>query len=249
MKVAICISGLCRGQVQRNIEIIKQHFPYDIFYATWTDQAEAFKQHLGDQPVHLFDQPKMNYHPIRDIPFPVPVKLKDQQQGIKSGQLGQQFYDKTLHHTKQILIHSYLLRQIPDEYDMIIRTRYDAYLSPQVDFSKWLKKSYEENIAIGFGTRASRHRNIHSFKTVPKIYPSDPPRQDQSQDWGWYIMDPLIMHPRNLFDVDYAQHLHDTHKLQAAEFGWYQVLSEPYSDSHLCVYGGVQIERWLRGQL
>jgi len=66
-----------------------------------------------------------------------------------------------------------------------------------------------------------------------------------SNDWGGYIMDPLILHPREIFDVDRAWTLHEEKKLLPAERGWYQVLSQPYNDNHESIYGGAQIEKYL----
>jgi len=238
MKVAVCISGIFRGETNRNLMHIRSHFPYDTFYATWKQDSCYLKD------TYFYDEPKMDYHPIKDIKNPKGLKLRLQKEGLNNGTYGKDFYDRTLHHTKQILIHDMLLKDIPEEYDMIIRARFDTYLSPNVSFNKYLAKSYNENIAIGFGTRTSRHRDINIMKEVPRIYPEgkDP---DVSQDWGWYLMDPLIIHPRKLWNHDLVQKLHEDKELAAAEWGWYQILSEPYEDSHLSVYGGAQIEKYL----
>lgn len=238
MKVAVCISGICRGDITRNLIHLRSHFPYDYFFATWKGK-----------PCHLentkfYDEPKINYHPIKDIKDPYGPKLKAQKEGLHDGTYGKDFYDRTLNHTKQILIHDMLLQDIPEEYDMIIRARFDTYLSPNVNFTKYLAKSYNQKIAIGFGTRTSRHRDINVITEIPKIYP-DGKNPHVSQDWGWYIMDPLIMHPRELWDSTRVKKLHEEKNLMAAEWGWYQILSEPYNDSHLSVYGGAQIEKYL----
>jgi hypothetical protein len=240
MKVAVCISGICRGNIDRNLKHLKEHFPYDYYYATW--KGREYRDDLGF--VYEFEEPKINYHPIKDIDGPPAPKLMTQKKKCLSGEYGASWQSKTQHHTKQILIHDMLLQQIPEEYDMIIRARFDTYTSPNVDFSSYLNQSYKKNIAVGFGTRTSRHKNLNQMVEIAKIYPNG---RDESisQDWGWYLMDPLIMHPRNLWDHDRVKQLHENKQLAAAEFGWYQVLSEPYGDSHTSVYGGVQIEKYL----
>ena len=238
MKIAVCVSGIFRGDTIRNLNHLRAHFPYDHFFATW----ENNKCYL--QNTFTYKEPKINYHPIKDIKNPKALKLKAQKEGLINGTYGKDFYERTLHHTKQILIHDMLLQDIPEDYDMIIRSRFDTYLSPNVSFNKYLARSYNENIAVGFGTRLSRHRDINIMSEVPKIYP-DGTNPSVSQDWGWYLMDPLIIHPRKLWNHDLVKKLHTEKKLAAAEWGWYQILSEPYNDSHISVYGGAQIEKYL----
>jgi hypothetical protein len=55
----------------------------------------------------------------------------------------------------------------------------------------------------------------------------------------------MILHPRKLFDTNLVYKYHEECKLLPAENGWYQILGEPHNDSHLCVYGGAQIEKYL----
>jgi len=81
---------------------------------------------------------------------------------------------------------------------------------------------------------------------LPHVWPKkDSPSPGISNDWGGYIMDPMIFHPRDIFDHDLMWKLHNEHKLMAAEMGWYQILSQPYGDNHESVYGGAQIEKYL----
>lgn len=241
MKVAICISGMPRGNMTRNLALLKSKLPYDVYLGSWTNHE--IPNNLLVNGRYYYDAPNMHYHPIVDTD-PISPKLETIKDKMSKGIMKSDYYERTLHHTKQILIHSYLLKDIPDDYDMIIRSRYDTVISTKVDLHKYLYKSYDENIAIGFGTRISRHKNFNILKEIPKIYP-DGKNEKISNDWGWYLMDPLIMHPRKLFNHDLLNTLHNDKKLLPAENGWYQILSEPYNDSHLCVYGGAQIEKYL----
>lgn len=248
MKVAVCISGICRGNVKLNLHHLREHFPYDYFFATWKSKEKDVQTHLPDVQYNTYDEPTLHYHPIGDIDGPPAPKLMIQREYCKTKRwgpgTGEQWYERTKHHTKQILIHDMLLKDIPEEYDMIIRARFDTYVSPNVNFQEYLNISYQRNIAVGFGTRTSRHKNINQIVEIAKIYPNG--KDDSiSQDWGWYLMDPLIMHPRKLWDHERVQSMHENKQLAAAEFGWYQVLSEPYGDTHTSVYGGAQIEKYL----
>lgn len=246
MKVAICISGIPRGNARKNINLMKEKFgTNDVFFLTWTGQEEAFKKVLPDEKFWTHEEPEMHYHPMMDVAekFMPPV--------LKAWKLREECFmkgamrERMLHHTKQILAHAYLLDQLPEEYDMIIRSRFDTYLSSAVNFNPFIEESYSRGVAMGFGTRTSRHRNIDVIAEVPKIWP-DRHKMDASisQDWGGYIMDPLILHPRNLFDTEMTKEYHRTKRLLPAEYGWYQILSQPYNDSHDCYYGGAQIEKY-----
>ena len=102
-----------------------------------------------------------------------------------------------------------------------------------------------ENIAIGFGTRTSRWVDLDKLYVVPRRWP-DGIDDTISQDWGSYLMDVMIMHPRKLLDTEHAFKLHEEKKLLPAEVGWWQVLSEPTGgENHISMYGGAQIERFL----
>ena len=245
MKIGICISGICRGNLEKNIQSIKNHFSGDYFYGTW--DTHVLPKYLKDANIFYIKEPTMDYHPILDVDDLKAPKLKTikKQMTIPSNLNTTEYRNRTLHHTKQILIHNEMMKKIDSSYDMIIRLRYDTFLSSRVDLNSYLKKSYKDNIAIGFGTRTSRHKNINILYEIPKIYPTENPPASVSQDWGWYLMDPLIFHPRNLWDTNLVDRLHKEKKLLPAEYGWYQILSEPYGDNHLSVYGGAQIEKYL----
>lgn len=237
MRIALCYSGVARGNWLRNNTSVRYHFPKaDVFYSTWRTAVAD----MPPVPYKTYGEPTMHYHPMKDVdPSLLTMKLRENLKLLG----GKQYYDRTLNHTKQILAHAYQLQdQVPPEYDMIIRLRYDTYLSPKVDFSKYVEKAYQENIAIGFGTRTSRHPNLHELKELPRVEPKD---FSEIQDWHRYVMDPMILHPRKLFDTDMVLEYHKNKKLLPAENGWYQILSEPYGDTHECVYGGAQIEKYL----
>lgn len=243
MKTAICLSGIPRGNIDRNLEHARFHFKdADLFLSTWVNQVP----YRSTSFIH--QEPNTVYHPYKDCLITVPHPKFEHYKQIGMNGKGQEAFSRTIHHCKQILGHAYLLLELPLEYDMIIRMRYDTFLSLKVDFSSYLNRSYTEHRAIGFGTRYSRHPSIDILKEIPRIYPSHTMAKEISQDWGWYLMDPLIFHPRSLFDTNLAITLHQEQKLLPAEYGWYQILSKPYQDNHLCVYGGAQIEKYLQRQ-
>ena len=240
MKLAVCISGICRGNVQRNVARFRTHFPQaDFFFSTWEGRQVEFSSTI------LHPEPEMHYHPYVDIEEDLPSRkwVSIKYKACKE----QARYERHLHHSKQILAHAHLLDEIDSSYDMIIRTRYDTYSSDQVDFMPWVNRSYKERCAIGFGTRAHRHPNLHTFAEVPKIkwYEETTRESKVSLDWGWCLLDQLIIHPRDMFDTKLAFELYENKQLLGGEWGWYQMLSKPYKENHISVYGGVQHQEYL----
>jgi len=250
MKVAICISGIPRGDVKRNVEIAQNHFGGDVFYSTWHNQESAIRQITNKYFLH--SEPKIKYHPLADVPELImpPVHktwhLRERCRNPKNG-ADVQLREKIQHQSKQIFAHDYLLKEIPKDYDMIVRMRYDTRLSTKADLRPFLERSYDEKIAIGFGTRTSRHKSLDELAMVPKKWPKRyEPTPNVSNDWGGYVMDPLILHPRELWESTRLYTLHGNQSLLSSEKGFYQMLSQPYGDTHECYYGGAQIEKYLK---
>ena len=243
MKTAICVSGICRGNVAQNVQLLRDAFPdADLFFGSWKGQEKTLIENEITN-FFVFDEPVMHYHPIKDISD---SEIKSPKLKIKKYKKCNEkwYYEKTSHHTKQILIHDMMLQNIDVSYDMIIRSRFDTVVSTSVIFKEYIKKSYDDNMAIGFGMRPIRFKNFNVVRKIPKIYP-DGKNELINQDWGWYLMDPLIFHPRSLWNHKRVSFLHENKKLKAAEWGWYQILSEPYKDTHICAYGGAQIEKYM----
>ncbi len=250
MKTAILVNGQVRGEWKRNIKRVHGRFPdADVFTSTWSGEGN------DDIVDFVHDQPSINYHPVLDTePFP---KWKDVQykQTMANGS-NPTSKKQAQYRTMQILGYDKLLNEISDEYDMCVRMRFDTYISldPSIDWTSLIKKSYEENVAIGFGTRDTRWKHgINRLKELPRYYPPvDKPAAKHfdpveiTNDWAYYLMDPLIIHPRKLWDSKRVWDLHNNKQLKSAEYGWYQILSEPYEESHVCYYGGAHVERFVK---
>lgn len=247
MKVAVCVSGIARGSVQKNMDLIQNAFgDVDFFFATWKGKEKDLEKY-GITDYKTFDEPFIDYHPLADVPediMPPVMKTWSLRERIKTDFV---LRERMQHQSKQILGHSLLLKSIPKKYDMIIRARYDTLVSDKADLKHWLNLSYKEKRAIGFGTRTSRWNKLHELYVLPHVWPDRyQPSPGVSNDWGGYIMDPLILHPRKLFDHKRCWNLHNKKSLLAAERGFYQILSQPYGDTHESIYGGAQIEKYLK---
>lgn len=245
MKTAICITGICRGNVKRNVQLLKKVFSSDIFFGTWKGYEKDLSKYKINN-FYTFEEPVIEYHPLADISdeiMPPVWKTWLLREEVKKNI---SLRNKMANYTKQIFGHDYILKVIPEEYDMIIRVRYDTLISDKVDFNHYLNMSYNEHKAIGFGIRNKRHNNLHELKPLPHVWPKkDGPSPGVSNDWGGYLMDPLIFHRRDMWNSKLMHKLNKEKKLLPAERGWYQILSQPYGDNHESVYGGAQIEKYL----
>ena len=232
MKIALCVSGIAGENAKKNVERLQQQFPTaDLYTATWRGYEDNY-------PVDfVFDEPEIRYHCVLDvIPYP---DVESERRINASGKNayfapdhGKHWNKITPHWTKQILIHNYLLTKLPD-YDIIIRSRFDAVISDKIDWEHWVNTSFEDECAIGFNTRVwGYHTKVHELRDR---YPKE----------QFNLHDALIIHPRSIWDCEHIEQLHNDKKLQAAEAGWYQVLSEhPYNYFHYMYHGGVFIEKY-----
>ena len=240
MKIAICISGIARGNIKRNIGCLKKAFPNaDMFFSSWeehkNDESEKYNSTYYPEPtIHynswcecIVDNPHPKYHVYK-----------------------KQFLEKTGHFhtkklmnaTKQLIAHAYQVADLPQEYDMIIRSRWDTVVSEKVNFSKYLEQSYNENMAIGFAIRGGRWTDLNSFKDIDHVFIKEDTDNKWSRDWSYWLNDFLIFHPRDLCNGELVHKLHKEKRLWPAEYGWYQMLST--LDNHHCVYGGAVLEKF-----
>tara|TARA_B100000676_G_scaffold87552_1_gene87414 strand:+ start:1498 stop:2229 length:732 start_codon:yes stop_codon:yes gene_type:complete len=241
MKIAVCISGVPRGRVKRNIEHLEMAFEgADFFYSTWNETSNGISESLK---ASTYPEPKMHYNPWSECvtACKAPKYKAYKEDFLRKGPLSSQ--QKLLNATKQIIAHAYQVEDLPEEYDMIIRARWDTYTSIKVNFEKYLQDSYNNQQAIGFAIRGSRWIDVNKFRDIDHMYIDENTDKSWSRDWSYWLNDNLIIHPRKIFDPVRVKLLHRMKGLLPCEFGWYQVLSN--NDNHHCVYGGAAIERFV----
>jgi hypothetical protein len=231
MKVAVCVSGLMYPDSEERVKDLMGIFSkYDFFFGTWKGRETEFGKNIN---VLLFDEFQPKYHPYFDTGYTWPPSLIQVTKKLQTSTREAVILDKTksLHQTKQIIIHSHMLDSLPKDYDMIIRTRFDINLcNKSIPFEKLLQDSYNTNKAIGFHPKSSVKNGGPSYWKTKK---------------EGYLFDNMIFHPKNLFNKEKMWNLHNTNKLLAAEFGWYQVLSDP-NNNHDCYYADISVTRELR---
>ena len=237
MKIALCVSGRWNDACdQKWINRTQQLIPHDrMFTGTWTGQ-----QLLAN---YYFYEPENEYHPIIDVqPYPAntsELRHREFQKIIRLVASGDKTLDpklvKQAYHSanwhKQILMHNEMMKSIPEEYDMVIRTRFDVVVSEVIPWQELIEESYEDMFAIGFNTMhwsgMYGHNELKEFEEK------------------FFLSDALIMHPREIWDTDLVDRLYKDKELKSAEEGWYQILSEPFGMYHKSYHGGCYLSaRW-----
>ena len=220
MKIAVCISGLTRKNPEIHCNKIKSVFPNaDFYYHTWNGRKYPNEFNVLTSP-----EPTVNYHPILDTNQNKSTKLEWYRKNKKN------IPSKQLNATKQILAHKFLVCQLEKKYDIIIRTRWDAQISNNIDYAPYLEMAYDVG-PVGFMTRFLKKDNINKLRVLEK--------NKSETNWYCYLPDVLIMHKPEHFDTEYVETLHKNKQLLPAEWGWYQTMSEPYGDIHTSIRGGV----------
>lgn len=225
-KLAVCVSGLCtsaRGDIgiQENNKILKNKFKdADFFYATYLNMKETFfKNFPVNSQVFFFEEPVPHYHPYLDINIKDHISSKYSEiiSFMKKDKSGQRLI-WSKHHVKQILIHSWLLKEIDaiNNYDLIVRTRFDGFISKNAQFADYLIDSYKNQRCNAFAaTKQNKFNELNEFST-----------RVGSPHEHW-MLDQLIIHPGTFLNPDLVNQLYSNKLLHAAESGWYQVLSQP----------------------
>ena len=231
MRSAVCISGLPRSGIpSRDLRVnynnLKQNFPNSDFYlSTWIGQEDVMKKHFNDFNVWYQPEPKINYHPFADMEMTFhTAKLE---KTIKQSRDNKTFRETSSHQTKQIIGHARLLSKITEKYDVIIRTRFDTFTSPKANFNIFIEDSFKNKRAIGFACLKEDWPNFHSLREM------DP----KTEYVKHFLFDQLIIHHIDNINVANIFELSENKKLFAAEFGWWQVLSQNSGSNHRCFSG------------
>ena len=235
MRVAVLVSGRVNsaqdrtGLIRNNIRL-KAKFPgADFYYGAWQSYKSEFDSVFPNETCEYFEEPVMRYHPYE---ISNKYHINQQYRDTAKWALKAERKEWTSHHTKQILIHAWLLDKISKKYDIIIRTRFDAFIHRSADFSSYVTDTFENNRANGFATGRKQSFAI--------LYEQNKPTDNKAWHWFW---DQLIIHPPSFITKQVVDRLNQKKRLHPAEFGWAQVLSYPYGLNHRAHKGWVNHDR------
>ena len=256
MKIAICISGVPRSGIgddenknldfNRNITNLKRNFPAaDIYIGTWKQHESVFIDYprLAEYPHWVFDEPQVHYHPYFDMQRDdmISEKMKAMADVYRKTT---HLHERTRHQAHQILCHANMINHLPEKYDIIIRARFDTFVYTRASFEKYVNDTYQNKTVVGFATLRG-HRT--TFNINREMNKNDPVQCDGAvglhNNREKYLFDNLIIHHGDCIDTKRVFDLYEHKKLCPAEFGWYQILSQPYNDNHRCISGWVTADR------
>jgi len=224
LKVAVCISGMQRNTllpIKDTLNTIHKAFPFaDFYYHTWKNNI------LFDQVnLMLSDEPVLDYHPLYDNQDYIDYYKLYRKKYYNNKRWGSDDYlSKLKHANKQILAHAYVLDRIP-AYDIIIRTRWDAWLSKKINYNLYIEEAYDADVPIGFETTFVK--NIEKLDTSKQVL-----SLTDNIKFKKRLKDYMIIHKIKHFDTKKVYDLHHKKKLWSGEPGWYQIMSMPFDDHH-----------------
>lgn len=222
MKVAVCYSGLYRefkGWRENHRRITK--LADTVLHTSWSGQKNLPKDFI------TFSEPAVNYNPfeVKEFRERYPEQAKTHKK-----------HPKRLHLTKQIIGHQLAVDSLTEQYDVIVKMRYDITLGDH-DWLSFLKRSHDENVVIGFGGwTGDLDRNRSNIDRFIK-----PDNSNCGGKVQGALPDFMIIHPAN--KMKDGLRLHNEKKLFPANKGWNQVLVEPYSETPVKLAGGVMLTR------
>lgn len=229
MKIGVLVSSQIRDSVKatrRNLIFMKEAFPSsDLILGVWDYQESLAFDYIDlAKEAFIIKEPMIHYEPYIDNPKAV---LNYQyQKKLKSPN------ERHKHQTKQILAHNRLMEHYGKEYDVIIRTRWDTVVGVTIDFLPYLKETFQEEKILSISARVDYHRKI---LTIGEFSSSEYPYMNHRNsktgkikltktDSHMLLDNGILIHRTEDWSTDLVRKLHESKKLLAAEFGWYQVL-------------------------
>jgi len=236
MKVAVCISGIPRGNYMENVRKLKSCLPFDFFFHTWDHckvNDELENVYYDKEPEILHSPKELNLN--EEI-----LSLGDEATFIKNLVERKMINndDRTSTHAKrilQLLGHQLLLNRIPEEYDMIIRTRWDIEINTLIGWEKITREAYKKDKVLGYAS-ISHHKNEFKILGDPWNFPT---RNKKLLEASYmFLFDFLIMHKRDRFIDPYP--LYEDGDLYISHIGWWQLLCDGDPQYHENYFGGVK---------
>jgi len=246
MKIAFSISGIPRCGTEphefinqdfnRNLDSWRAAFPSaDFYFGTWEQYREKAASIFTEYEVTSFEEPCISYHPFYDMKKEVMYSDRLLNVGDKYAIVKDVRQNRYIHQTKQILAHAFMIDHynLKSQYDIIVRSRYDTFISWKSNFESIIEEIYNEKKAAGFAVS-----NDNLFNSIVKLKKSD-------RNSNCFLLDSLIIHSSEIFDPQHVYHLDKNELLLPCEFGWFQTMSLPYGENHVCYSGWCNADRSL----
>ncbi len=222
LNIAICISGV-NDKGSNIVEQLKNKFTgVNFYYHTFTNKTHLIPKEYHDR-LSTMHYPSWHYHPMDVTPMSKHEKYKIYAEDPK-------LKDTQYFGIVPILAHADHLKKIPAHFDLIVRVDWNTRLDERVDIQHWIRVAYEKG-PVGFMTRKNRGPQFGSGKW------QEEDKNNKAGDWFGYMPSDLIIHRRHHFHHRSAREFAEEHKLYPAQWGWYQLCSQPWNDIHHSVHG------------
>ncbi len=229
MQIAVCISGV-NDKKSIIVEQLQQKLPgCNFYFHTFSNKTNLVPGNLHDR-LFTMHYPKWHYHPME-----ASEKTTIKHAKFKKYLEQKINWDELYFGIVPMISHSNLLKKIPDRFDLIIRVDWNTQIDRQVDLNHWIRKAYEKG-PVGFMIRDNRGPQFGSGKIEEIGYNA----VNIEDDWYGFLPSTFIIHHRKHFDHALCRRLIKECKLAPAQWGWYQLLSEPFGDIHSSVHGFAQ---------
>lgn len=237
MKTAVLYSGNIRSWPTQNHKKLWEGLDVDIYYGVWDDDDYYTWLPSSFKPIVL-ERPKFLGHPLRS-PEPwggcYTEKNKLFMKHIYRSLVSPAFYEWYKYGHYQIYAHALLCTKIPnyDEYDLIIKTRYDVHF---IEETKSLIERIQEralnfNLVSTFCNGSSVEYDDVEKTTYKKTSPKSSDMTEVYSVTG-YMCDHVIFYTHGMFNPDLVFDLYKQRKLLPCELGWGQVMCERKYDDY-----------------
>ena len=241
MRIALIFTGVPRlphSSTKKVIDSFQNIFPTaDSYFHTW----EHFVDKVPEENVMSCPQPEIEYHPLVDTdPSPItnPRYYEKVAEAKRKQSKGQNPAPKYGLAHLQIYGYADAFSKVPKDYDVYIKTRYDLFVSSQVEFKPYLRRATTEG-PVGFSGGAPGRSQFVRGPCFDEL--REQPKLEMDDRWKDHLLDLMIFHKADHFDPADVKDQFDNKQLKAGEFGWWSVMSAPYGgDIHTGVWGGVR---------
>lgn len=233
-EVAICFSGLFRGNAKQNVRRIYKAFGgADCFFEAW--EADDLPDWVTPvkPPRDVFPRYEWDYD--REI-FDHDPKYESPSDGKSN---------------LQHWAHAHIVKNLPDKYEFVIRARYDCFIDLDQDWMPYINLARKYGLVVGTGDLKPSHYPNWRRRWFQAYYGSDQdPYWDHSGGYG--LSDAFIFHRRCMLDCDRVFEQYEREELRIGERGWWQILVEnnygfvrPWKDPSQNYTGGCVLDKYL----
>lgn len=265
LRVGVFLSGQLRNlsALPDIVNNVRREFPsakiIGCMWQTCFDRFGSQSERLGI-PIHIKPEPVINYNPYWANEHSYDNHWSWRSKKSHWIEVEDKF-EKTpdpknrhTHQTKMILGHTYLVKKYYNDFDIMIRARWDHFLGEGLHLYELCEETYRLPAIISLGCRdgfrVNKDYRIKTLDTHNSRFGLPFVHQDNriilQKDISPFVTDYGLIFHRNVdWPVEFIENLHENKKLLPAEWGWWQTIIERKSMRYIHYDGGSGIYRTL----